>query len=84
MQLVFFLLKLSVAAMKIETSCLWLLRSFEVPLDCDILSTPDVEEGISFGFCVEVFRAGPESLLGDGGGIGYPSGADGEVFMTLK
>ena len=68
----FFLLKDSVAARKMETSCLWPLRSFEevVRRGVDMLSSAELVDGIAFGSQLDVFMAGPESCVGDGGGVG--------------
>jgi hypothetical protein len=65
-QFVFFLLKDSVAAKKIDISC---FCSFP-PLALDMLSAAEVADGIAFGSWLDVFNAGPLSLLGDGGGVG--------------
>jgi hypothetical protein len=79
-QLVFFLLNDSVAAMKIEISCRW----SPPPEALAMLSAAEFAEGIAFGSWLDVFNAGPLSLLGEGGGVGYPLGAAFEAFMTLK
>lgn len=75
LQFVFFCEKVSVAAMKMETSwfCCWACLLEVDDRDCDMASTPEVEEGIAFGSWDEVFSAGPESLAereGEGGGVG--------------
>ena len=56
----------SVAARKIDTSCSG-ESPFKVPEYMAL--GPDVE-GMAFGSCDEVFRAGLDSILGDGGGVG--------------
>lgn len=66
-QFVFFCVNVSVAAVNIESSICGVasLRSFP------IASAPEGADGIAFGSCDEVFKAGPLSLPGDGGGVGY-------------
>ena len=80
------------AAMKMETSCLWPLRRF-----VGATSAPDEEDwepveaaegavGMAFGSWELVFMAGLASGLGEGGGVGYAAAPDPEdaLFMTLK
>jgi hypothetical protein len=68
-QFVFFWVKDSVAAVKMESSV------FGRPADRDlpIASAPEEAEGMAFGSEEEVLKAGPPSLLGEGGGVGYAS-----------
>src|SRR5690349_9508901 len=73
-QFVFFRVNDSVAAVKIDSS--WM--GDVVELDVRFLpmaSAPEEAEGIALGSWEEVFRAGPSSKPGEGGGVGYASWA---------
>ena len=68
-QFVFFCVKDSVAAVKMESSWMgaWASRL------AFMASAPEEAEGMALGSEEEVFRAGPLSVPGDGGGVGYAS-----------
>ena len=68
LQLVFFCVNDSVAAVKIESS---MSGMSEVAWDEPAASAPDEAGGIALGSCEDVFNAGPLSLSGEGGGVGY-------------
>lgn len=72
-QFVFLRVKVSVAAVKMESSILG-SGGEEVVEDvergCDMASAPDEAEGMALGSWDDVFSAGPESKEGDGGGVG--------------
>ena len=61
-QVAFFREKDSVAAVNIETSCIG-----------DDASAPEEADGMALGSFEEVFSAGPLSVPGEGGGVGYAS-----------
>ena len=68
LQLVFFCVNDSVAAVKIESS-----MSGMSQVARDEPSAPEEAEGIALGPCEGVFNAGPLPLSGEGGGVGYAS-----------
>lgn len=68
-QLVFFCVKDSVAAVKMESSCVGAVAPRLLPM----ASAPEDAEGIALGSEEDVLRAGPLSGPGDGGGVGYAS-----------
>jgi hypothetical protein len=72
-QFVFFCVNVSVAAVNIESSTLGPEDEFDELLSLLIASGPEEAEGMAFGSDDEVLRAGPPSVPGDGGGVGYAS-----------
>lgn len=70
-QFVFFCVNASVAAVKIEISCSGADAEVELPLP--MASAPEDADGMAFGSCDDVFSAGPSSVPGEGGGVGYAS-----------
>ena len=72
-QFVFFCVKASVAAVKMEISWVGGEAAFDMDLSLPMASDPEDAEGMAFGSCEDVFSAGPFSVPGDGGGVGYAS-----------
>lgn len=71
-QFVFFCVNVSVAAVKIESSMFGVDPDVaEPPLSFAMASAPEDAEGMALGSCEDVFSAGPSSLLGEDGGVGY-------------
>ena len=83
-QLVFFCVKVSVAAVKMDISC---TGPFEPAALRSLLiaSVLELAEGMALGSSVEVFKAGPLSAPGDGGGVGYASRPEDDLeFHILR
>ena len=74
-QLVFFCVKDSVAAVKMESSCMGVVALRLLPM----ASAPEDAEGMALGSEEDVLRAGPLSVPGDGGG-----GVDLDCHMERK
>ena len=74
-QLVFFWVNDSVAAVNIESSMfgMSMFGMSEVARDESAALAPEEAEGIVLGSCEDAFNAGPLSLSGEGGGVGYAS-----------
>ena len=72
-QFVFFCVNDSVAAVKIESSC---IGDVDDSRPLPMASAPEDADGMALGSEEDVFSAGPSSVPGEGGGVGYASCAD--------